>query len=93
MFFFCIFATQLKNDPHIERRSFLYYGLAPMFWLGLLLNAGVNRADTFGFSDWFANGIPTQERLRRYLARCLAYPNVDFSAQLDSVKHIAFFPE
>ncbi len=87
------FTAQIKNDPHIERRSFLYYGLAPMFWLGLLLNAGVNRANSVGFSDWFANGIPTQARLRRHLARSLAYPNVDFSRHLERVKAIIFFPE
>jgi len=38
------------------------------------------------------NGLPAKERLRRYLARGLAWPAREFSAQYDSLADLEFFP-
>jgi hypothetical protein len=86
-------ATIGDRDPHIRQRIQLYHALTPLFWLGLLLNALVNRPTIQGFDGWEINGMPAQQRLRRYLARSLAYPNADFSRQLSSVRVVQFFPE
>jgi thiamine kinase-like enzyme len=82
-----------KHDPCIEERIRLYRAMTSVFWLGLLVKALVGRAAGDGFAGWMANDMPAQTRLRRYLARCLAYPDVDFSNQLRDIASLAFFPE
>lgn len=42
---------------------------------------------------WRINGMEPNQRLRRYLARGLAWPNEDFAKELDAVQHMDFFPK
>lgn len=81
-----------KLDLQLERRMQLYLALFPIFWLAELLQSGVRRAHTGQLSGWMINGLPAKERLRRYLARGLAWPAREFSARYDSLSDLEFFP-
>ena len=63
-----------------------------MFWLSTLFRIGVERARDGTLVGWTANGLPANVRLRRYLARALAWPDPDFSQQLDALADLQFFP-
>jgi hypothetical protein len=76
------FAERLRN----------YLAIFPIFCLALLLNAGVRRAQAGALSGWQINEMPANERLRRYLARALAWPDVAFDSHLASLPVARFFP-
>jgi hypothetical protein len=76
----------------LAERLHLYLGIAPIFWLALLLNAGVQRAHAGDLSGWQINEMPANERLRRYLARALAWPDPHFDAVLEQLEGCCFFP-
>jgi hypothetical protein len=76
------FAERLRN----------YLAIFPIFWLALLLNAGVRRAQAGELSGWQINEMPANERLRRYLARALAWPDAALDSQLASLPASRFFP-
>jgi len=69
-----------------------YLAIFPIFWLALLLNAGVRRAQAGALSGWQINEMPANERLRRYLARALAWPDAAFDSHLASLPVARFFP-
>ena len=85
-------AVRGQKDPHLAQRTHLYLALFPIFWLKILIGIGLQRVESGRLSSWQVNGLPPNERLRRYLARSLAWPEHDFSRQLESVAEVQFFP-
>ena len=76
----------------LPRRIELYEAISPMFWLSVLLQEGVRRAEGGLLADWTINDLPPNIRLRRYLARALAWPDEDFADHLGNLAGLTFFP-
>lgn len=85
-------AAQTPHDPTLPRRVELYGAIYPLFWLALFCKLGIARAQAGTLPGWTINGLPANERLRRYLARALAWPNPEFSSQLDTIRGLELFP-
>lgn len=83
-------AVRGQLDPQLAHRMHLYLAIFPIFWLTVLMNQGVKLARTGRLANWTINGLPANERLRRYLARALAWPQVEF--QLETLANVEFFP-
>ncbi len=84
--------VQQAADPWFEARLHAYRAIFPLFWLAWLLNYGLQRAQSGQLAGWHINEMPANERLRRYLARALAWPQTDFSAPLSGLGESLFFP-
>lgn len=84
---------RLRVDPRLPERLHLYRGCFPLFWLAVLLGHGVRRAREGRLAGWTINGLAVNVRLRRYLARALAWPDEDFANHLDDLSELAFFPD
>jgi aminoglycoside phosphotransferase (APT) family kinase protein len=80
------------NDASVRDRLHLYLGLFPIFWLAILLEVGLQRAATERLAGWRINEVPANERLRRYLARALAWPNREIEPHVQELQTIRFFP-
>jgi thiamine kinase-like enzyme len=76
----------------LRHRMHLYLALFPLFWLALLIKPGMQRAREGRLDGWLANGIPAHQRLRRYLARALAWPKHEFQPELADLESVSFFP-
>jgi aminoglycoside phosphotransferase (APT) family kinase protein len=85
-------AVRARSDPDVERRMQLYLAVFPIFWLLTLLQEGVQRAGAGELLGWDVNGLPANEKLRRYLARGLAWPEEGFGDQMEALEAVAFFP-
>ncbi len=85
-------AARSKLDAMIQERLNLYLAIFPVFWLAILLDYGLKRTQTKQINNWQVNGIPANDRLRRYLARALAWPKLDFREELDGLGQMVFFP-
>ncbi len=85
-------ATQARMDSSLGRRIELYRAVFPLFWLSLLLRLGVERIEHGESRSWTVNSMPANQRLRRYLARALVWPDEAFDAQLDGLAGVSFFP-
>lgn len=81
-----------SDDPELLERVHLYEALFPLFWLTILINAGMRRTQQGKLDGWDANGLPASVRLRRCLARGLAWPRPHFMAELARVEDLCFFP-
>ncbi|MDQ6670134.1 MAG: aminoglycoside phosphotransferase family protein [Chloroflexota bacterium] len=68
-----------------------YLALFPVFWLGMLLAEGMDRVESARLEGWLVNDLDPNLRLRRYIARGLAWPSLDPSDSLSDVADIAFF--
>jgi aminoglycoside phosphotransferase (APT) family kinase protein len=79
-------------DAAFAERLHGYLTIFPLFWLALLLNAGLRKAQTGALPGWEINEMPANERLRRYLARALAWPDAAFDSHLASLPARRFFP-
>lgn len=86
-------AVRGGSDPGLSRRVHLYLALFPVFWLAVLLSEGVRRSGAGEQAGWRVHGLSPNEKLRRYLARSLAWPETDFSGQMEMLTEVAFFPE
>jgi hypothetical protein len=86
-------AARRPADPGLERRLQLYQVLLSFTWLSILLSRGVTLAQNGRLNGWLVNEMPANQRLRRYLARVLAWPAADFLEELRSLGGLAFFPE
>ncbi len=91
-FFTPFLAARTPLDPTIQERCHLYLAILPVFWLAILLDAGVRKANGQDITGWHINGLPANERLRRYLARALAWPDMAFHKQLAALEKVDFFP-
>jgi thiamine kinase-like enzyme len=85
--------VRAKTDPNLLIRLHLYLVLFPIFWLCLFLEKGIERARAGDAPGWSIEGLPANQKLRRYLARALAWPELDFAEALDTLEAIPFFPE
>lgn len=92
-FFDPYYAEREKYDPQIKERTHLYYGGASLVWYAGLLDFGVRRASRGDLPGWQINGIPANQRLRRYLARCWAWPDGNLDDELETLSDFCFFPE
>lgn len=79
------------SDPTFEKRLHAYLPTFALFWLNLLLEVGLKRSAHNDVASWRINDMKPNLRLRRYLARCLAWPNPDFSDTLQSLADLTFF--
>jgi hypothetical protein len=80
------------RDPLLSRRIELYAAIYPLFWLSVMFQEGVRRAEAGRLAGWEVNGLPANVRLRRYLAYALAWPEGDFVRELDLLADLEFFP-
>jgi Ser/Thr protein kinase RdoA (MazF antagonist) len=85
------FAERRKVDAEIEQRVHLYNAIFPVFWLSGLISLGMRRWEANRLGDWTINSMNPNERLRRYLARAIAWPAMDFEQELDELGDLLFF--
>lgn len=85
-------AARTAIDPTVQQRMHLYLAIFPLFWLAICLSIGVKLATKETTAGWQINGLPANLRLRRYLARSIAWPATDFSEQLAQMTDLQFFP-
>ena len=85
-------AVRGQSDPALLHRTHLYAALVPIFWLAVLIRDGLRRVGTERLAGWKVNGLPANWRLRRYLARGLAWPEMDFSDEIEELAGLEFFP-
>jgi thiamine kinase-like enzyme len=83
------FHDDAEADLHNRLRGYLI--LFGAFWLGLLLGTGMQRIADGTFHKWTVNGLEPNLRLRRYLARCHAWPSPDPSVALAALDGLEFF--
>lgn len=62
-------------------------------WLGGLLHMGVRLANQDKLAGWTINGMPANQRLRRYLARITSWEKSNFEEELVNIGDVCFFPE
>jgi hypothetical protein len=84
--------AQTMLDPTLSRRIDLYAAIYPLFWLAVFFKLGVSRAQDGRLVGWTINGLPANVRLRRYLARALAWPDPNFTGHLATLADLPFFP-
>ena len=82
-----------KIDREISRRLHLYLAVYPLFWLTILLRHGIKLTSTGQLAGWTINGLPGNIKLRRYLARALAWPNMEYESTLKELESLEFFPD
>jgi hypothetical protein len=81
-----------RIDRDIAVRMHLYLAIFPIFWLTFIIKQGLIVMDGEQPANWAINGLPGNQRLRRYLARGLAWPDMDYGNALDKLGDLAFFP-
>jgi aminoglycoside phosphotransferase (APT) family kinase protein len=82
-----------QQDPGLAARLHLYLAYFPLFWLLILMQHGIRHAEAGALAGWSINGLPANLRLRRYLARAAAWPNLEFVRELTAFADIVFFPD
>ena len=82
-----------KIDSTISHRTHLYLAIFPFFWLTMIIKRGIKLASEDQLEGWTINGLPANLRLRRYLARALAWPDMDYRSALESLEAVIFFPD
>jgi aminoglycoside phosphotransferase (APT) family kinase protein len=80
-----------RADPGLADRLHRYLPLFSLSWLSLLLAEGMRRAEQGTLDGWLVNEMPPNERLRRYLARCNAWPAFELDAVLADLGDVVFF--
>jgi aminoglycoside phosphotransferase (APT) family kinase protein len=86
-------AIRRLADPGLEHRLELHQAILSLMWLSILVALGLDKAGDGRFDGWLVNEMPANQRLRRYLARVLAWPKADFTGQLEALSELQFFPE
>jgi aminoglycoside phosphotransferase (APT) family kinase protein len=85
-------AAMTARDALLSLRIERYAAISPMFWLSVVFQEGVRRAEEGRLAGWEVNALPANVRLRRYLAYALAWPEGDFARELDRLADLEFFP-
>jgi hypothetical protein len=85
-------AALVPLDVLLPRRIELYMAIDPIFWLSVLFHEGMRRAERGDLDTWRVNGMSPSLRLRRYLARVLAWPDPDYTGHLAHLDGFQFFP-
>lgn len=86
-------AGRATTDAELERRMELYLEVFPILRLTILVSYGLQRVQTGQLASWEINDMAPNLRLRRYLARALAWPKHDFAGEFDALAGLTFFPE
>ena len=68
-----------------------YLALFPVFWLGVLLTEGLRHAASGALQGWIINDLESNQPVRRYIARGLAWPAIDPTGRLSDVADVTFF--
>ena len=84
--------VQSRTDPNLSHRSHLYRGLLPVWWLSILVDAGIRRFETGNFAQWRIHDSEPNMKLRRYLARARMWPEVDLPPKYSLMDSHSFFP-
>jgi len=79
------------GDEGFGQRLHGYLAIFSVFWLDVLLGHGMQRATAGALAAWTVNGMQPNDRLRRYLARGLAWPAMDPTRELTDLADVAFF--
>jgi aminoglycoside phosphotransferase (APT) family kinase protein len=87
------YAARSAVDPGLPRRSQLYMLVLSFFWLSGLLDQVVCRAAAGQRPQSMVNGLPIEQRLRRYLARALAWPEIDLTRRMEESAVVRFLPD
>ncbi len=82
-----------RTDPDIAYRTQLYLALCSIFWLTVFIQRGLRLAAAGQLPGWTINELPANERLRRYLAWALAWPDMRYELTLRDLGAVEFFPE
>lgn len=80
-----------KIDATIDERIRLYNAVFPMFWLSGLVVYGIKQWQAGSLDNWTINAMNPNQRLRWYLARLMAFPNMDFAKELNEIEDLVFF--
>ena len=80
------------SDAGLMQRAQLYLALFPIYFMSVIMKQGLNLAQRGQLPGWSVNELPANLRLRRYLARALAWPSLAFERELDDLAETAFFP-
>lgn len=80
-----------EKDAGFRGRVHHFHYLLSVFWLALFIPHGIQRSQDGTVSDWRINDVPANLRLRRYLARALAWPDMEFQNQLNDLENVVFF--
>lgn len=86
-------ALRQQADPGLERRIELHLASLSLMWLDILVSLGLRKIRNGHLNGWLVNEMPANQRLRRYLARVLAWPESDFNQELAALGGQRFFPD
>jgi aminoglycoside phosphotransferase (APT) family kinase protein len=89
--FLDIYLPSRGADAGFGERLRGYLALFPVFWLGVLLAEGMRRAESRTLDGWLINELDPNLRLQRYVARGLAWPDLDPTPKLNQVADVTFF--
>ncbi|MBV9597223.1 MAG: phosphotransferase [Chloroflexi bacterium] len=89
--FLSTYIESRREDPGFEPRLQGALALFPIFWLGILLEDGMQRSALGTFDAWQINEMEPNARLRRYMARARAWPDPDPVAALANLGDLTFF--
>lgn len=84
--------TRTAVDAGFGARLQSWRLLFPLRWLERQMAVGLERVRAGRLAGWTINGQPPNWRLRRYLARGLAWPHTAFEAELAAIEALSFFP-
>ena len=76
-------------DSWFEHRLHLYMAIFPLWWMSIIISRG--RSQPKKSPTWSVNGLPVNDRLRRYLARAMAWPEMHFASCLEKLINLHFF--
>ena len=86
------YSALLQRDPDIAERVHAYIPWFCIFWLALIIYRSLKSVRKGEERQHSVNELSPDHRLRRYLARALAWPDDDFSQQLANLADAQFFP-
>jgi hypothetical protein len=89
--FLSIYGDSRRDDSSFEGRLQGSLAVFPVFWLGILLEDGMQRIAGGLLDTWRVNEMEPNIRLRRYLARAQAWPAPDPAVALAKLGDLAFF--
>jgi aminoglycoside phosphotransferase (APT) family kinase protein len=89
--FLTVYGDSRRNDPGFQSRLQGSLAVFPVFWLGILLEDGLQRMAGGGLDTWRVNEMEPNARLRRYLARAQAWPAPDPAVALAKLGDLVFF--
>lgn len=85
--------TFARTDFGLLQRFEHYLMVFYSFYLERLIAAGLQHWRQGSLGAWRANAMDPNQRLRRYLARALAWPKRDYQQVLAGLGDLVFFPE